>query len=249
MPCLLKELQLRKDWVLTAEAREKALARRHQVRGKVLAEHTRELGVLPVGQVVQVQNQTGNHKNKWDLSGQVVEQLGFDSYLVRMDGSGRVSKRNRQFLKPIKTYGELLGGTPDYASVERQRECRQVAHRTLNEDKLSSSSVTSNPLTSPGSTLVDGPAPTEVPAQRDTVLETNNSTSSDISKEKAGPSEIEGSRSHGLGNKTTFGQPLAVEENTVIGEPIVRPTRLRKKPDFLVVGDINDPRFNRSAGR
>ena len=209
-----------------------------------MAEHTRELGELPVGQVVQVQNQTGNHKNKWDLSGQVVEQLGFDSYLVRMDGLGRVSKRNRQFLKPIKTYGELLGGMPDYASVERQRECRQVAHRTLSEDKMSSS-----PVTSPGSTLVDGQVPTELPVQRDTVLETNNSTSSDISKRAAGPSEIEGSRSNGIGNKTTFGQPLSVEENSVIGKHNVRPTRLRKKPDFLVVGDINDPRFNRLHGQ
>ena len=60
------------------------------------------------GQCVQVQNQTGPNANKWDLSGKVVEVLDYQSYLVKMDGTGRVSKRNRRFLKPIRTYRELL---------------------------------------------------------------------------------------------------------------------------------------------
>ena len=40
----------------------------------------------------------------------MVEVQGFDSYLVKMDGTGRVSKRNRAFLRPIRTYTELLAG-------------------------------------------------------------------------------------------------------------------------------------------
>ena len=58
--------------------------------------------------VVQVQNQAGPHKNKWDVSGTVVEALGFDSYNVRMDGSGRVTRRNRRFLWPIVPYSRVL---------------------------------------------------------------------------------------------------------------------------------------------
>ena len=104
------ELELRKDWVLTKDMREKALAKRHQVRGAQLADKTKDLGVLELGTIVQVQNQSGVHAKKWDLSGVVVEVLGYDSYLVKMDGSGRVSKRNRQFLRPIKTFSELLKG-------------------------------------------------------------------------------------------------------------------------------------------
>ena len=55
-----------------------------------------------------MQNQTGPHANKWDLSGQVVEVLDHDSYMVKMDGSGRITKRNRRFLKEIKTYESVI---------------------------------------------------------------------------------------------------------------------------------------------
>ena len=88
-------LRLRKDWVLPKEMREKALAVQHQVRGALRAEKSHELGPLSVGQSVQIQNQTGPNANKWDLSGIVVEDQGFQSYLVRMDGTGRITKRNR----------------------------------------------------------------------------------------------------------------------------------------------------------
>ena len=87
VPCLPRDLKLRKEWVLSSEQREKALSRRHQLRGEALSEHTKVLPVLPVGATVQVQNQTGQHRLKWDLSGTVVESLGHDAYLVRMDGS------------------------------------------------------------------------------------------------------------------------------------------------------------------
>ena len=76
-----------------------------------LSEHTKVLLVLEPGVVVQVQNQTGQFARKWDLSGTVVERLGYDSYLVRMDGSGRMTKRNRRFLRPIKLYTDLQKGS------------------------------------------------------------------------------------------------------------------------------------------
>ncbi len=58
--------------------------------------------------MVQVQNRAGPHKNKWDVSGTVVEVLGYDSYNVRLDGSGRVTKRNRRYLRPILPYTRVL---------------------------------------------------------------------------------------------------------------------------------------------
>ena len=54
--------------------------------------------------VVMVQNQSGPHPLKWDKSGTVVEVLPFDQYNVKMDGSGRLSLRNRKFLKPITPF-------------------------------------------------------------------------------------------------------------------------------------------------
>ena len=74
---------------------------------------------MGVGQTVQVQNQTGPYAKKWDLSGKVVEVLDYHSYLVKMDGSGRVSKRNRRFLKPIRTYREIL------ADKDNKRDLRE----------------------------------------------------------------------------------------------------------------------------
>lgn len=66
------------------------------------------LSPLVVGQVIQVQNQRGQHANKWDLSGVIVEVGEFDAYLVKMDGSGRISKRNRQYLRPIRAVSDIL---------------------------------------------------------------------------------------------------------------------------------------------
>ena len=96
--------QPRQEWLLTRERRELALARRHVVQEKRLAEHTKTLPRLKVTDVVMVQNQTGPHSLKWDRSGMVVEVLPFDQYKIKMDGSGRLSLRNRKFLKPITPF-------------------------------------------------------------------------------------------------------------------------------------------------
>ena len=105
-------LKLRPEWILTAQAREKALARRHHARKTDLETKSRPLKPLSVNDVVQVQNQRGNHANKWDLSGTVVQVLDFDAYLIKMDGSGRITKRNRQFLRPILPYNLTFQSQP-----------------------------------------------------------------------------------------------------------------------------------------
>ena len=102
------KLRLRPEWVLTLAARERALARGHEVRGAQWAEHTKEQVPLRLGDCVQVQNQAGPHKDKCDVSGSIVEFLPYDAYMVRLDGSGRVSKRNRRFLKPIVPYSKVI---------------------------------------------------------------------------------------------------------------------------------------------
>ena len=59
---------------------------------------------LKVGQHVNIQNQRGAGKvaRRWDRTGVVVEDLGYNKYRVRIDGSGRVTDRNRQFLRLFK---------------------------------------------------------------------------------------------------------------------------------------------------
>ena len=83
------------------EQRELALAQRHARREIELSEHTKKLTPLKVGQVVMVQNQSGNNPTRWDKSGTIVEVMPYDKYRVKIDGTGRLTIRNRRFLKPI----------------------------------------------------------------------------------------------------------------------------------------------------
>ena len=50
---------------------------------------------------MQIQNQKGNDPKRWSKSGKVIERLDFGQYLVKVDGSGRVTRRNRRFLRKI----------------------------------------------------------------------------------------------------------------------------------------------------
>ena len=54
---------------------------------------------LKIGDHVYVQDQYGNTPRKWTKSGIIVEKSGCDSFIVKIDGSGSVTRRNRQFLR------------------------------------------------------------------------------------------------------------------------------------------------------
>ena len=86
-------------WRDTLRSREDALRNRHMRAAERLSEHTRSLPPLSVGDCVRIQNQVGPFPNKWDKTGVVVEVRQFDQYVVRVDGSGRVTLRNRKFLR------------------------------------------------------------------------------------------------------------------------------------------------------
>ena len=94
-------LQQRKEWIILKADREKALATKYCSIKEDLERHSHQLPPLEVGAVVQVQNQRGKDPLRWDSSGIVVETLGNQQYSVKMDGSGRVSLRNRKFLRKI----------------------------------------------------------------------------------------------------------------------------------------------------
>jgi len=77
---------------------------------------------------VRIQNQTGPALNKWDRTGVVVEVRQFDQYVIRIDGSGRATVRNRKFLREFKLYKPIAQSplpqqpvttwTPRYASTK-----------------------------------------------------------------------------------------------------------------------------------
>merc|ERR1711954_472751 len=96
---------------------EKALARRLDRDGAILERHTKQLDVVPVGGAVAVQNQKGRYPKKWDKTGVVVENMDHDKVLVRMDGSRRLTTRNRRFVKKIISPRDL----PDQTMMQDTR--------------------------------------------------------------------------------------------------------------------------------
>ena len=84
--------------------RENADKKRLVVLKEQWARGTRQLPPLKVGDDVLVQNQYGPRSKAWEISGTIVEVLKNDSYQVKLAGSGRVSKRRRQFIRKIKVF-------------------------------------------------------------------------------------------------------------------------------------------------
>ena len=86
-------------WRESLQLREEALRHCHMRHQEKWSEHTKTLPPLRVGDRVRIQNQTGPHPNKWDQTGIVIEVCQFHQYLIKIDGSGRQTLRNRKFLR------------------------------------------------------------------------------------------------------------------------------------------------------
>lgn len=111
LPILREKHQIHKRWRETKELRERAMAKRHVLNQRQYNTHSRPLQELQVGESVQVQNQEGPYPRRWTKTGRVVETMGNRQYRIRLDGSGRVTLRNRRFLRKILPVVD----TPDYA--------------------------------------------------------------------------------------------------------------------------------------
>ena len=99
---------IRPLWRDAWAAKEEALRTRMSRTTESLSAHSRPLRPLLVGERVFIQNQRGTNPNKWDKSGTIVEVLEHDQYLVKVDGSGRLTLRNRRFLRVFTPVSESL---------------------------------------------------------------------------------------------------------------------------------------------
>ena len=103
-------------WIDDREKRELAMRKRFVRGSERWSEHTRELPPLSPGSRVMIQNQHGAGKTakRWDRTGLVLEDLGFNKYRVKVDGSGRITDRNRQFLRKFTPVTPSMPGpNPD----------------------------------------------------------------------------------------------------------------------------------------
>ena len=195
--------------------------------------------------MVQVQNQHGAHAHKWDLSGVIVEILGFDAYLVKLDGTGRVSKRNRRFLRPIRTYKSML--TKQGVDKDTGTKCKQSVGLYPPSHYNSYARVGADK-----DIVIAENSPVVNPCQNDNLL-------------SSGRAEVTGDTCHGTasqeGDTGLVSEPVdgPIEKpthtdkarktekpvETSIDGPIVRsrPVRAAKVPDRFQAGDPSDRAF------
>jgi len=111
-------------WRNAWSKKEEALRSRYVKSLENLSEHTRSLPPLNCGDHVMIQNQTGNFPNKWGKSGIIVELKDYHQYVVKVDGSGRLTIRNRKFLRKFNPPVSKSGGSIPYlrkANIQQQK--------------------------------------------------------------------------------------------------------------------------------
>ena len=99
-------------WRAAWKSKEEALRTRY-VRNAEDIKRQRILRPLKAGDRCFIQNQHGNHPKRWHLSGTIREALPHDKYVIEVDGSRRITTRNRRFLKlfrPITMYADTDDG-------------------------------------------------------------------------------------------------------------------------------------------
>ena len=86
------------EWIIAANQRQKFLAKCNAKMAEAYNRTAHSLPDLQVSDFVAIQNQ---HTKQWERSGRVVEVMPNRQYRIRVDGSGRVTLRNRRFLRKV----------------------------------------------------------------------------------------------------------------------------------------------------
>ena len=90
-------------WVEAAEQREQLLYIRNNKITDQYNQHSKTLPPLHIGDSVTIQNPVNR---RWDTSGKVVEILPDRQYRIQVNGSRRITLRNRRFLRKGKPINE-----------------------------------------------------------------------------------------------------------------------------------------------
>ena len=83
---------------------------------------------------IQNQRAAGNLAKRWDKTEVVLKDMGFDKYMIKVDGSGKVTHRNRRYLRNFKPAAEsplLRGPRPDVCPPVAQPSPAAVASLPL----------------------------------------------------------------------------------------------------------------------
>ena len=142
--------------------REHTLRTRFAKQVDQLQPKTRFLPPLFVGDACRIQNQSGRFPNKWDKTGKIVQVNDNNQYIVKVDGSGRLTLRNRKFLRkfqPLVTNNNL-----NYHPLQPVRDLTETAKPShfvtnpVSPDKSNSrqlTNISTKPCENPSVTDID----------------------------------------------------------------------------------------------
>ena len=103
--------RLHKRWLISAKKREQLVGTRNNHLFRNQRNQSQNLPNLNIGMKVAIQDQRSMKSfRKWNRTGTIIETLPHRQYQVKLDGSGRVTLRNRKFLKQIPT--SMTSDTP-----------------------------------------------------------------------------------------------------------------------------------------
>jgi len=211
---------IRPLWRQAWAAKEEALRTRLTRTTESMTSYSRPLRPLTIGERVFIQNQRGTHPTKWDRSGTVVESPGYDQYRVKVDGSGRLTLRNRRFLRAY---------TPATSSIPQPSPAQSLPAGTVEQkSQPCPPSPPTRPLeapqpsvTAPRVTPPDVPSPTDVPSPHIT----QGATPSDDPLTQPPPNTSSPS-----GTSTDTSPPAASTQPPPMLDQSLRPCRVRRPP-------------------
>ena len=134
LPCISKDVmvfnnpEIHDQWKEAWKAKEEALKARYVKTLENLSEHSRPLPALKHGDNVMIQNQSGRFPKKWDKSGVVVETKGNDQYSIKVAGSGRITLRNRRFLRKYDSHHKQ---SPEWGFARPQKTASDDARESV----------------------------------------------------------------------------------------------------------------------
>ena len=127
---IFNNTDLKTTWRDAWRQKEDALRTRYQGCEQRLSEHSRDLPPLSPGDRVSIQNQTGRRASKWEKTGTILEVRDHNKYVVKVDGSGRLSLRNRRFLRKLFMDPSMFNNPIPKPMVPNPRP---VIHPTTND--------------------------------------------------------------------------------------------------------------------
>ena len=152
-----------------ATKREESAIIRHHRKAEDLTRGSKQLHPLITGDHVYIQDQHGKTPKRWNKSGIILEVEPHDSYLVKVNGSGKITKQNKQFSEDLN-HSSLNLAHPQLFHQSPQLLSWLLRHLGLHSHSQhpllqSSHSYLLMFLTSPSTWTTMMPVPTVLPNQ------------------------------------------------------------------------------------